>query len=298
MEHETQKPVELSDRRTDSALAPQIFNYVDYRRFMRDQIDYLRACGTFSLRKFSKKAGFRSSSFLNLILANKRNLSDEGAKKCAQGLELDPFSLAYFIHLVRFTQAARDLEIKSAASEALRQLRNHHQIKYLEEQQYRFLTNWYMPVLLEAFGIRFQIEGPHDSIASELGISTIDVRRALDCFQALELISCHDGVWQRTHFALRTPDEFSKLAVRKMHSDTLEVISRQILSVDPSERSVGSLTLNLSQESFIKLKAKIVKVFEEAHAEFLTEKDPQSVYQLNIQLLPLLKLKMEGKEGV
>jgi hypothetical protein len=50
---------------------PSIFSYGNYRSFLHDFICYLRNRGSYSNRAFARKAGFKSHTFVNLILPSR-----------------------------------------------------------------------------------------------------------------------------------------------------------------------------------------------------------------------------------
>ncbi len=52
-----------------------VFEYDNYREFLRDSYEYLKAANPkYSYRYFSKSAGFKSSSVMKMIMDGKRNM--------------------------------------------------------------------------------------------------------------------------------------------------------------------------------------------------------------------------------
>src|SRR5262245_52772982 len=82
-----------------------IFDYLDYRDYLKDQIAELRAREKFSVRRFAEAAGFRSYGYLTMILNRSRNLSKKSAIKIAAALRLTTKARAFFEALVGFNQA-------------------------------------------------------------------------------------------------------------------------------------------------------------------------------------------------
>lgn len=90
----------------DGVGVPSVFNYLDYREFVRDRFDSLRKITPeLSHRKFVRKAGFSSPSVLNGIMTKRRGLSPEGAAGIALALELNEIETEFFINLVRLSVA-------------------------------------------------------------------------------------------------------------------------------------------------------------------------------------------------
>jgi len=83
-----------------------IFEYDDYRAYLRDLYEHLKKTGThFSYRSFSSKAGFRSPNILKLVIDGKRNLSPQSVQKFARALNLKKDEAEFFRILVNLNQA-------------------------------------------------------------------------------------------------------------------------------------------------------------------------------------------------
>jgi hypothetical protein len=82
-----------------------VFDYLDYRAFLRDDyLDKKRRRG-FSFRGFSRKAGLGSPNYLKLVMDGHRNLTEAMAKRFAVASGLSGDGADYFSELVRLAQA-------------------------------------------------------------------------------------------------------------------------------------------------------------------------------------------------
>ncbi|HEX2957692.1 MAG TPA: TIGR02147 family protein, partial [Chitinispirillaceae bacterium] len=69
---------------------PNIFEYYDYREYLRDRVSYERErTPVFSNRYIVQKAGFKSPTALKHVIDGKRNLSLESANKFAGALKIE-----------------------------------------------------------------------------------------------------------------------------------------------------------------------------------------------------------------
>ena len=58
---------------TDAAVLPNIFDYMDYRLFLKDQLEYLQSRDRkFSQRWVAKRAGFKAPQLLSMIVQGHR----------------------------------------------------------------------------------------------------------------------------------------------------------------------------------------------------------------------------------
>lgn len=90
-------------------------DYTDYRAFLRDSFAAAKAMGNpVSNRWLARRLGFRSFSFITMLLQGKRNLTKPNRGKFARLLNLDAGDAEYFSALVECNQAV-DPEDKERA---------------------------------------------------------------------------------------------------------------------------------------------------------------------------------------
>jgi uncharacterized protein (TIGR02147 family) len=78
----------------EAAGRPDVFQFTDYREFLKGFYEWKKAQGEFSHRVFAHRAGLKSSSFLRLVLTGKRNLSPDGITKFNIGLGFKRWSIS------------------------------------------------------------------------------------------------------------------------------------------------------------------------------------------------------------
>ncbi|NLE02187.1 MAG: TIGR02147 family protein [Fibrobacter sp.] len=72
-----------------------IFNYIDYREFLEDFYHEQKARNkAFSFQFFANKAGFKSKSFIKLVIDGKKNLTEESMEKLNNVLKLSEKSFS------------------------------------------------------------------------------------------------------------------------------------------------------------------------------------------------------------
>ncbi|HEX5657376.1 MAG TPA: TIGR02147 family protein, partial [Polyangiales bacterium] len=91
--------------------APDVFEFDDYRAFLRAHYAHKKASGrSFSLRVFSRLAGLTSSNYLKLVMDGDRNLTPEMAERFAAACGLKGDAASFFCELVGFNQARNAAE--------------------------------------------------------------------------------------------------------------------------------------------------------------------------------------------
>ena len=312
---------------------PNIFLYEDYRSFLRDLYQHLKATQRgFSHRFFSKKAGFTSPNMLQLVIDAKRNITLKTVGKFIRGLKLNQQEAGFFTSLVNFNQAATPEE-KSKAFQGMSKSRKFREIHELSKEVFRFYTQWFHIVIREMIDLDGFKADP-EWIAQNLlpSISKDQAERALKLLLKLKLIKKTDddtgdrdklprwgesggesgfaprlepkhpalpvrGGLTRTDPIIATTPEVKSLAVVNYHQSMMTLAAQSLSSVPGEERDITSATVGFRQEELPRIKKKIEEFRKSLLAEAETgPRRPDRIYQLNIQLFPVTQ-KIEDKRG-
>lgn len=273
---------------------PVIARFSDYRAFVRDMVEYLRATKSqFSYRWFARVAGFNSPSFLKLVADGKRNLSQDSIDRFAKGLDLSAKERDIFETLVLLDQAKSD-EARNRYFGRLQTLSVHDPVGRLQADQYEAYSRWYAFVIRELAAFTDFIPDP-EAIARRLRprVRPLVVRRALELLERLGLIVADaEGIPRPAEPVLSSGPAVRSLAVRNFHRKMLELASRALDKVSPTERNITSVTVPLDKQEYERVCAKL----SELRAEVLQLSQQGSdvgtapgkeVYQLCLALFPV-----------
>src|SRR3989338_1498037 len=124
-----------------------ITDYTDYALFIKDYFNSKRNSDGFSFRQFAKCSGFKSPSYLKLIIDKKRKISEKSLGKFMLGLGLSGDEKKYFVLLVRYNNE-QDSSVKSMYFDELLQIQ---QTKSSTQTHHVFeiLKNWYFLAIRE-----------------------------------------------------------------------------------------------------------------------------------------------------
>lgn len=134
--------------------APRIFEYQDYRAFLKAHFAYRKDRDPgFSLRVFSRLPELRlaSSSFLSAVLKGRKNLSQSLRLRFGRALGLKPGEQDYFEALIQANQS------KTAEEKAHYQARlarfHGSTARLLSGGEHRFYERWWYPVVWHWLGL-------------------------------------------------------------------------------------------------------------------------------------------------
>lgn len=201
-----------------------IFEYDNYRAFLRDLYKFYKETKPyFSYRYFSRKAGFRSPNFLQLVIEGKRNLSPESIEKFTNALGLSKKQAEFFRVLVYLNQA-RTVGEKKIYAEQLMQFRPFRHIHPLRQDQVRYYADWYNIAIRELTTLPEFSEEPA-WIARRLvpPISPQQAQKALDLLLHLGLLKRDEsGRLVQADAFLSTGDEVTSASVANYHRTMIQ----------------------------------------------------------------------------
>lgn len=271
---------------------PQIFEYLDYRAYLKDMFEHRKERHRFfSHRYFAQKANFSSSNFLHLVIKGSRNLTYNSLSKVADGFQLAAREREYFEYLVFMNQAdshdERDKYYKKMLS-----VKGGGEARKLEKNSYEYFSKWYFPVIREiaTWGNR-KLTAKQIAAVLNPSITTKEAKIALDLLQTLGLLTQdEEGRWSQTDRAVTTGPEVEAIAVTNYHNEMLRLSAEAIKRHKPTERDVSAVTVCIEKMRMKDIK-RIVGVFHKRILELACEDGAEGaqVVQVNIQAFPLTK---------
>ncbi len=287
-------------RKKTPAIIKKIFEYDNYRSFLRDFFDEQKHIRTsLSKRYFAKRAGFSSHSQISHLIAGRRNITKNTMDQFLSILGLEGKAAEYFVTLVSFNQA-KSIQEKEECYKTLNLIRQ--KIKYykLDKKQYKYFEKWYYPVVRE-IAVYYNWEDDYRKLARSVdpAISVEEAKDAVKTLVELNMITKNgDGRYVQVDNVLYPGDvpSFSyKKARRDMIMQSIDAVER----LTPDERYFFNCTLSLSEESFQRLNELIRNFEKEFESIFITEDNTQikKVHQFNLQFFPVSKDLDGGEES-
>jgi uncharacterized protein (TIGR02147 family) len=278
----------------------RIYEYDNYREFLKDFYAHMKATNKrFSFRYFSKAAGFNAPNVLKLVMDGHRNIAAHSVEKFCKALELNKEEAGFFRNLVFLNQASTTEE-KQRWSKELLKSRSYKKIHPLKESQYDFFSKWYCTAILQMVDLPTFVED-YDFLAREIdsSLTPAEVRRVIQKLLGLGLLERDSrGKLQLGNSKLATPDEVISTSVTSFHKDMMKRASESLDRFDRIERDISGITFTMSKETMKIAKEMIAKFRTELLELAANDSFPDGVYQLNLQLFPLVQLSDKGETHV
>ncbi len=267
----------------------KIFQYLDYRHFLKDRFFFLKKTRrAVTHRALCKRAGFSSPNFLKLVMDGKRNLTEQSIPAVCRAFELDEKESNFFKALVFFNQAKK-VEQKDLAYDELKNIRRDLGAQHIEHSQMDYLEHWYHVAIRELVQtVGFKEDPVWMSQALKNKITPSQAKKSLELLEKLGLIARDkSGKIHPLKTSLSTGNEVASLAAFRFHQAMMEKAQEALKETPSHERDISSLTLAVSEKTFYEIKTRIQNFRKEILAMLAQENQPDSIYQLNFQFFNL-----------
>ncbi len=271
---------------------PQVFDYTSYARFIRDfYAEKKRANPKYSYGMLSQRAGLKSRSSLIEIANGKTTLSRLRVFQVARAMDLGAKECDYFVSMVQFNNAS-SLKEKEFHLGKMGELAGRSPGRILGEAQYAYFSEWYHPAVRE-LACMPAFRGDYAALGRSLRppISAKQARESVDLLVRLGLLrKAPHGRFAQADGAVQTPDELTSYLILRYQKEGIRLADQALESIGPEDRDVSTMTAGISRECFLAIKKEIQAFRRHLTKLIEKDKDPDRVYQVNLQLFPLSAL--------
>ena len=264
-----------------------VFDYLDYRAYLRDFYVQQKKTNTFfSYRYIGNKVGM-DSSFLIKVLQGHLHIADDRIEKFNKICAFNDKEAAYFDALVHFNKAKAEKESKLYFEKMLSI--NKAKSDKLGENQYEFFQKWYYAAIWSLLDER-SFQGDFKDLANQLApaITPKEAKQAIKLLEDLNLVKREEnGNYQAVGINLTTGKEWRSVAITQYQREMIKLAEESLERFKKEERDISTLTLNIPEAAMPEIR-ELAGEFRESLKKLVNSySDADRLYQLNIQLFPL-----------
>jgi uncharacterized protein (TIGR02147 family) len=277
-------------------MRPEIYTYLDYREFLNDLFKVLgRQDPGFSRRAFARMCGSSSPNFLQLILSGKISLQPGAIKALAVAMKMDKREIKFLDLLIAFDQAKTFTRREQIYKEIL-QLKVGQSQNKVDKTQYTYYSKWYHSAIRALLGYyKFNPDKDNfNTLGSRLSpaVTGKQARSSIKLLQKLGLIRVNElGLLEQCSRAVSSGPNTRSLEIFKYQTASMDLAKEALDKVSLKQREISTLTLNISEQGYEKIKDRIIQMRKEIIEIAGQDSKDDRVYQANFQLFPLTKLK-------
>ncbi len=269
---------------------PDIFRYVDYRKYLQDFYGCAKQTTTyFSHRYFARKAGIRSPNFLKNVMEGQKNLSKESVLKFARALELNRKQTEYFENMVFFDQSTT-AERKQYYYERMQLFSKSIVRSLVSGDRAAYFSEWYHCVVRELVVIR-DYRDDWSALAKDVfpRITAAAARKSVELLLNLGLIRKRDdGTYAYTKRNVTWGESPAAVMwIRGHHKSSLRHAIEAIEYVPPDRRSISSVVMSVSEETYRRIVEELDEFRRRISLIANTSQGADRVYQAAFQFFPV-----------
>lgn len=267
----------------------KIFDYTDYRKFLRDRSGYLKSIHQpISYRYIAECAGFKSAGFFSQVLKGSCNLPDRFIGKISEVFQLRKREAKYFELMVHYNQAENHNEKKMYFGKMVEFKKA--RVRTIGPDAYAFYDKWYYSAIRAILNY-YRFDGDYGKLSKMVipHITISEARKAVRVLESLKLIEREngDGPYRLTENHISTGQNTDSVVINNFVLNTLDIAKEALYRFGKDERNFSSLTLSVSKNGYETIKQKIEALRIELVNIIKQDHDIDRVIQVNFQIFPL-----------
>jgi len=278
---------------------PAIYDYFDYREYLNDIFTYFKKIdSTYSHRKFLTEAEIPGSTYLLRVLNNERKLSLKYVANFSKSIQHNPDEASYFELLVKFNNE-KNVDNKDQFLKELLKIRSEKTTSSLEDKKLKYFEKWYYPVIRDLIGLVENSED-YNAISRMLipPMSPLQVKRAVTFLYKNGFIKKReDGQgYIASEPIVSTPPSVNSTILSQFHKKNLELDIDAFENCSLSDRSISSVIMSVSTETFEKMRIEIQEFRKRLLALAREDTKPTMVCRVGFQVVPRAKVKKKEQQ--
>jgi uncharacterized protein (TIGR02147 family) len=272
-----------------------IFDYTDYRLFLRDYYFNEKKCRpAFTYKYFAKRAGISSIGFYKDVIDGRAQLGHKMMRKFIKALCLKDDEALYFELMIDFCNSESDEE-RNQLLKKMQSLRPADVSNLPIEKSSAYYSVWYNIVihtLILTNKIKCNVSEISEMIIPHITVE--QVKESIELLLRLEMVKVNES----GYFEAIEPLVSSGKKCRQTTPGAFDVVFHQKdmtkIGIEAFHRfpfnqlDMSSLTIAISETTFLEIKKELSKMRNKFLAMALRDWNADRVYQLNIQCFPFL----------
>ncbi|ERP31387.1 TIGR02147 family protein [Chitinivibrio alkaliphilus] len=264
-----------------------VFEYLDYRKFLKEFYEESKKSNPYFSYRYIGKRLEVDPGYLVKVFQGKYHLTLEKTPLVRRLCGFSAKEEAYFSTLIQFNKAKNDQDVKVYFEKLL----SYKEVgaTSIVPNQYRFYTRWYYSAIRGLLGY-YEFDGDYAKLGKMLSpcISAREAKEGVELLLELGFLEQDEaGVYRLRDANITTGEEWRSIAVREFQQETIALAGESLTRHDKKDRDISTLTVALSRGE-LDVVRDIIREFRSSVVQYVDSvESPDSVYQLNIQLIPM-----------
>ncbi len=284
----------------DLALKTDVTSFLSYRDFIESIYAQAKErSDSYSYLQFSEDLGFPKNNGLHLILRNKRRLTNAATQKIVDTLDLRFDRRIYFEAMVEANNtqdpARKEIALRKMEDIKRKTLTNGNQLE--SSQLLQYFSEWYNPVILEAFRLRnFEADPEWLSQIIEPRVTPQDAAKSFELLKSIGAITQSKRSLMLNQSDVVADESIADMGLLLFVKKMTELGIDALMRLPESRRDISAVTICASQKTFEKIKKEIADFQDRLLALSNEDEDRDQILQINIQAFPFTKANSATKQ--
>ncbi|MBL8025965.1 MAG: TIGR02147 family protein [Fibrobacteres bacterium] len=269
---------------------PNLFEYIEYRKFLSDYYEEQKKFRKFSYQKFADIAGFKTKTFIFKVVTGEKALSKKSIPRIASALQLQKRETKYFDALVRFNDA-KTFKDRQTHFDKMQRYAKFSSIRTMRRNQHDLFAKWWHPAIREIACMKpWKEDYLHMGKFLMPAIRPKQAKDSVKLLVNLGIIKKSGNTYKKTENVVSTGNEVRSLAVQNYHREIQKLASEAIDRFPRHTRDISGAVVFVNKETAEKMKSEI-QTFRRKLLDMATENQGNDrVYVAQFNFFPLTKI--------
>jgi uncharacterized protein (TIGR02147 family) len=281
---------------------PFIYDFLDYRLFLRAWLDFRRECNDkLNLKLLADKSEV-SIGYLSEVLTGKKNLSKQAFDKIKPHLGLDSSEASFLFQLSVF-QDSESADEKSFAYRKMSKFAGYKN-KYKSDVNYHeYLRKWLHVAIREMTSLPdFQTDPVWIQSKLKFKPSILEIKDAIRFLISSNMIKLNmDGKIVASDGYLHCDSTVQRVALAQAHKEFMDLAVKSIYVTERDNRLMNFYTMSFPKDQFEEIKnmlSGVMKNIIDKHHKVSETNPGDTVYQVSFYAYPLTESDSNKKMDV
>lgn len=266
-----------------------LFDYHDYRSYLKDWFEHARENQSLSLRDIAEKCDL-STGYLPMILSEQRNLSEKSFLKLQEILKLNQEESNYFKYLLVLSDGAISKE-RLSAFEEIKKVKSFQKKSLKEIEVHKYLSNW-LHVAIREMSFRRDFENSSEWVQARLvyKVHLRDIQTALEFLIENKFITqSQSGKYMPSEKQLDCFNGVFRLSLGEFHRQMFSLASQSIDVTPRDQRNLLGHTLLIPENQIEALRNILDETLKKVEALGSDFREAGPVYHVILAGFPVIK---------
>ncbi len=283
----------------NTASTPAVTSYLNVYQYLQDLYAYNKKSREFfSYESWSRELGFKSRSYLRLVVIGKRSITDAFINIFCAHMNFNDTEKIYFRTLVAYSQCRSHEDKKNYGKQLIDLLKKDVDRKQIENH-YDFLSSGYLPILQTLLSFE-DVERTPKKLSELLQLDSKKVLSGLQKLVDLELAETHTEaggatVWKSKDKLLKVPLQFGNAALEAYHTESLKA-AIQAQKLPHNVRRFRSLLIPLGSEEYTSYLAELEEFVQQVLFKYKADElTNRRLYRVNFNAYPVSEMPRQAE---